>query len=54
MEGNWSYPVTGTIDDSYTKALFDRYRDESVEWMVTNSRQEVRIYSTFYINTILI
>lgn len=51
MEGNWTYPVTGTIDESHTKSLFDRYRSESDEWLVTDP--EVRVHFNSEINTIL-
>ncbi|TID18220.1 hypothetical protein E2P81_ATG06156 [Venturia nashicola] len=46
MEGHWGFPVAGTSDDSYTKALFDRYRSESVEWMVTNSEEVIEAVKT--------
>ncbi|QDS76122.1 hypothetical protein FKW77_006833 [Venturia effusa] len=46
MDGNWSYPVTGTIDESYTKALFNRYRTESVEWRPTNQEEMAKAVKT--------
>lgn len=29
MDGNWEFPVTSTVDDSFTKGLFARFTARS-------------------------